>query len=162
MSARIEGTVTEVATGEPLEPTTRTGRLTGKVALVTGAAGNLGGHIVRHFLSEGATVVLTGRDRARIDAARTAAVEATGVADARVSAVTLDGANADSVRAAIAETMAKRLWAEGLFLVGLDVIGDKVTEINVTSPTGFVEIAAQTGFDVADLFIRKLETAVKL
>ena len=63
---------------------------------------------------------------------------------------------------AIAETMAKRLWAEGLFLVGLDVIGDKVTEINVTSPTGFVEIAAQTGFDVADLFIRKLETAVKL
>ena len=61
----------------------------------------------------------------------------------------------------IAETMAKRLWAEGLFLVGLDVIGDKVTEINVTSPTGFVEIAAQTGFDVADLFIRNLETAVK-
>ncbi len=62
----------------------------------------------------------------------------------------------------IAETMAKRLWAEGLFLVGLDVIGDKVTEINVTSPTGFVEIKAQTGFDVADLFIRKLETAVSL
>lgn len=57
----------------------------------------------------------------------------------------------------IAETMAARLWKEGLFLVGLDVIGDKVTEINVTSPTGFVEIAAQTGFDVADLFIRKLE-----
>ena len=63
---------------------------------------------------------------------------------------------------AIAETMAKRLWAEGLFLVGLDVIGDKVTEINVTSPTGFVEIAAQTGFDVADLYIRHLETAVRL
>lgn len=60
----------------------------------------------------------------------------------------------------IAETMAQRLWAEGLFLVGLDVIGDKVTEINVTSPTGFVEIKAQTGFDVADLFICKLETAV--
>lgn len=57
----------------------------------------------------------------------------------------------------IAETMAARLWKEGLFLVGLDVIGDKVTEINVTSPTGFVEIAQQTGFDVADLFIRKLE-----
>ena len=62
----------------------------------------------------------------------------------------------------IAETMAKRLWAEGLFLVGLDVIGDKVTEINVTSPTGFVEIKAQTGFDAADLYIRHLETAVRL
>ena len=60
----------------------------------------------------------------------------------------------------IAETMAKRLWAEGLFLVGLDVIGDKVTEINVTSPTGFVEIKAQTGFDVADLFVHKLESVV--
>jgi glutathione synthase len=60
----------------------------------------------------------------------------------------------------IAETMAKRLWAEGLFLVGLDVIGDKVTEINVTSPTGFVEIKAQTGFDVAELFIQKLESHV--
>jgi glutathione synthase len=60
----------------------------------------------------------------------------------------------------IAETMARRLWAEGLFLVGLDVIGDKVTEINVTSPTGFVEIKAQTGFDVADLFVRKLESVV--
>jgi glutathione synthase len=57
----------------------------------------------------------------------------------------------------IAETMAKRVWAEGLFLVGLDVIGDKVTEINVTSPTGFVEIKNQTGFDVADMFVNRLE-----
>ena len=61
----------------------------------------------------------------------------------------------------IAGTMAKRLWSEGLFLVGLDVIGDKVTEINVTSPTGFVEIKTQTGFDVADLYIRQLELTVK-
>ena len=106
MSAHIEGMVTRVAAGEVIDPAERTGRLTGKVALVTGAAGNLGGHIVRHFLFEGATVVLTGRERSRIEAARTAAVVATGVADARVSAVTLDGANADSVRAAIAETMA--------------------------------------------------------
>jgi glutathione synthase len=62
----------------------------------------------------------------------------------------------------IAEIMAQRLSAEGLFLVGLDVIGDKVTEINVTSPTGFVEIKTQTGFDVADLYIRHLETAIGL
>jgi glutathione synthase len=61
----------------------------------------------------------------------------------------------------IAETMARRLWAEGLFLVGLDVIGSKVTEINVTSPTGFVEIKAQTGFDVAAMFIRNLESALQ-
>ena len=35
---------------------------------------------------------------------------------------------------------------------GLDVIGDCLTEVNVTSPTCFVEIAEQTGFDVAGMF----------
>ena len=59
----------------------------------------------------------------------------------------------------IAETMAARLWKEGLFLVGLDVIGDKVTEINVTSPTGFVEIEHQAKFNVAAMFIEQLERA---
>ena len=44
----------------------------------------------------------------------------------------------------IASTVGKTLKAEGLFLVGLDVIGDYLTEINVTSPTGMVEITAQT------------------
>ncbi len=44
----------------------------------------------------------------------------------------------------IASTVGKVLKAEGLFLVGLDVIGDHLTEINVTSPTGMVEIAKQT------------------
>jgi len=44
----------------------------------------------------------------------------------------------------IATTVGKVLKPEGLFLVGLDVIGDHLTEINVTSPTGMVEIANQT------------------
>ena len=44
----------------------------------------------------------------------------------------------------IANTVGKVLKLEGLFLVGLDVIGEHLTEINVTSPTGMVEIAAQT------------------
>jgi len=44
----------------------------------------------------------------------------------------------------IATTVGKVLKQEGLFLVGLDVIGDSLTEINVTSPTGMVEIAKQT------------------
>ena len=49
----------------------------------------------------------------------------------------------------IAEALAPILWARGLLIVGLDVIGDCLTEINVTSPTCFVEIAQQTRFDVA-------------
>ena len=46
-----------------------------------------------------------------------------------------------------------------LLIVGLDVIGGHLTEINVTSPTCMVEIAAQQGFDVAALVIDKLEQA---
>lgn len=60
----------------------------------------------------------------------------------------------------IAETVARRIAGRGLLLVGLDVIGDCLTEVNVTSPTCFVEITEQTGFDVADAFAQALERAV--
>jgi len=59
----------------------------------------------------------------------------------------------------IAESLGPVLAARGLFLVGLDVIGDWLTEINVTSPTCMVEIQQQTGFDVAGAFITALEHA---
>ena len=49
----------------------------------------------------------------------------------------------------IATTVGVELKRHDLFLVGLDVIGDYLTEINVTSPTGMVEIAAQTDCDPA-------------
>ncbi len=83
-----------------------TDRLTGKIALVTGAAGNLGGEIVRRYLSEGATVVLTGRERVRVDAARDAALTAAGAPPERAMSVVLDGGDPASVRAAIAEVVA--------------------------------------------------------
>jgi len=57
----------------------------------------------------------------------------------------------------IAETVAPWAQAQGIFLAGLDVIGDCLTEINVTSPTGFQEIAAQSGHDIAGDFIAALE-----
>jgi len=57
----------------------------------------------------------------------------------------------------IAMTVGKVLKQEGLFLVGLDVIGEHLTEINVTSPTGMVEIANQTDCNPASLFINALE-----
>jgi glutathione synthase len=60
----------------------------------------------------------------------------------------------------IAETLGPALAAEGLLLVGLDVIGDYLTEINVTSPTGFQEIAQQTGFNVAGMMLDALEKAL--
>jgi glutathione synthase len=62
---------------------------------------------------------------------------------------------------AIAQALGPVLAARGLLLVGLDVIGDRVTEINVTSPTCFREIMDQTGFDVAAMFVDALEEAVR-
>lgn len=56
----------------------------------------------------------------------------------------------------IAEALAPRLAADGVFLAGLDIIGDWLTEVNVTSPTCFREITRQTGFDVAGLFFDAL------
>ena len=60
----------------------------------------------------------------------------------------------------IAEAIGPVLSQRGLLLVGLDVIGDCLTEINVTSPTGFQEIARQSGFDVAKMFVDALEAAL--
>ena len=60
----------------------------------------------------------------------------------------------------IAEAIGPVLAARGLLLAGIDVIGESVTEINVTSPTCFQEIFDQTGCDVAALFIDALESAV--
>jgi glutathione synthase len=61
---------------------------------------------------------------------------------------------------AIAAHLGPVLAARGLLLVGLDVIGAHLTEVNVTSPTCFVEITEQTGFNVAGMFIDALESAV--
>jgi glutathione synthase len=59
----------------------------------------------------------------------------------------------------IAEALGPLLAERGLLLVGLDVIGDFLTEVNVTSPTCFQEITDQTGFDVAAMFIDAVEQA---
>ena len=60
----------------------------------------------------------------------------------------------------IAEAIGPVLAARGLLLAGIDVIGDCVTEINVTSPTCFQEIFEQAGFDVAAMFIDALEESL--
>jgi glutathione synthase len=60
------------------------------------------------------------------------------------------------IAAAVGPVAAKR----GLLVVGLDVIGDYLTEVNVTSPTCFREIQDQTGFDVSGMFLESLERKV--
>jgi glutathione synthase len=61
----------------------------------------------------------------------------------------------------IAGKLGPVLHKEGLLLVGLDVIGDWLTEVNVTSPTCFQEITEQTGFNVAGMFMDALEQALR-
>lgn len=60
----------------------------------------------------------------------------------------------------IAESLAPVLQASGILLAGLDVIGDYLTEVNVTSPTGFQEIMKQKNWDAAACFIDAVEAAV--
>ena len=57
----------------------------------------------------------------------------------------------------IAEALGPKLKADGLLLVGLDIIGDYLTEVNVTSPTCMREIEEQTGFNSAALMVDALE-----
>jgi glutathione synthase len=62
---------------------------------------------------------------------------------------------------AIARHLGPILAARGLLLVGLDIIGEQLTEINVTSPTCFQEITQQTGWDVAKRFVDALESKMR-
>jgi glutathione synthase len=61
------------------------------------------------------------------------------------------------IAAALGPVLAKR----GLLVVGLDVIGDYLNEVNVTSPTCFREIQDQTGFDVSGMFLDALEKKIQ-
>jgi glutathione synthase len=59
-------------------------------------------------------------------------------------------------RALIAD-IAPRLVADGLWFVGLDLIGGRLTEVNVTSPTGIQELSRHVGRDVSDSVIQWIE-----
>ncbi|HET9470964.1 MAG TPA: glutathione synthase, partial [Usitatibacter sp.] len=58
---------------------------------------------------------------------------------------------------AIADAVGPELVKAGILFAGLDVIGDRLTEVNVTSPTCIVEIAQQTGENAARDFMDLLE-----
>ncbi len=101
----------------------------------------IGGSVVPHVL---ARIPKPGESRGNL------AAGARGVAQAL-------SPRQREIATALAPVLAKR----GLLLVGLDVIGDWLTEVNVTSPTGFREIQDQTGFDVAGMFMDAVENGLR-
>jgi len=74
------------------------GRLTGKVALVTGAAGNIGVTIVRRFLEEGASVVMVGRNASKLEATRRQLLKATSAPASRAFVLPFDASDAGQAR----------------------------------------------------------------
>jgi len=57
--------------------------------------------------------------------------------------------------------IAPRLLSDGLIFVGLDVIGGKLTEVNVTSPTGIQQLSRHEGREVSDDVIQWVERATE-
>lgn len=83
------------------------GRLAGKVALITGGAGNIGEVITRRFLESGATVVITGRNSAKLEAYRSRLLHEADLPAERVLAVVMDGSDMAQVRAGVAQIVAQ-------------------------------------------------------
>lgn len=67
----------------------------------------------------------------------------------------------DAADRKIVEALGPRLRQDGLHFVGIDVIGGKLTEVNVTSPTGIQELGRFTGTDPSDKVIAWVEAAVR-
>ncbi len=81
-------------------------RLEGKIALITGGAGNIGEVITRRYLEEGATVIITGRNEAKLAAYRHRLIEEGGFEAERIFDLVMDGARADAVESALKQFLA--------------------------------------------------------
>jgi glutathione synthase len=68
----------------------------------------------------------------------------------------------NSAELAIVEDIAPRLRADGLTFVGLDLIGEQLTEVNVTSPTGIRELSSFRGERMSDRVIAWVEARAAL
>ena len=97
--------VAKKTAARPVTAVLRPGRLIGKVAIVTGAAGGIGQVIARRYLEEGATVVLTGRNREKLDALRVSLLAATGAPAADVMTLAFDAADPGQARFGVEAVM---------------------------------------------------------
>ncbi|MEX1172562.1 MAG: SDR family oxidoreductase [Chloroflexota bacterium] len=103
------------------------GRLDGRVALITGAAGAIGAATARRFAAEGARMVVADRDAPALDALRLA-LEAAG---ATALAQTVDVTSEDSVRALVADAEAAHGRIDILFTCAGVLLPGSVTELSL-------------------------------
>ncbi len=61
----------------------------------------------------------------------------------------------------ISAQVAPELIRRGIRFAGLDVIGDYLTEVNVTSPTGIRELDKQCGLNIAGVFLDRIEASIR-
>ena len=85
----------------------RSGRLAGKVSLVTGAGGNIGQHIVTRYLQEGATVVMVGRNIEKLEAARKSALKLSGAPATSAWVLPFDASDSGQARFGIEQVIKK-------------------------------------------------------
>lgn len=94
MTAKTTGRRKSATSAQALRP----GRLLGKVALISGAAGNIGEVIVRRYLEEGASVVMVGRNVAKLEAARDKLLAAAAAPAERALVLAFDASDAGQAR----------------------------------------------------------------
>lgn len=61
----------------------------------------------------------------------------------------------------VAELIRPKLLADGMFLVGIDIVGDKILEVNVFSPGNLVSCSEMAGVDFSEPIIAAVERKVK-
>ncbi len=81
------------------------GRLAGKVALITGGAGNIGETITRRYLDEGATVVVVDLNMDKLNNFRERLINEEGRSPEHIMVVAMDGSNMTQVRAGVQQVV---------------------------------------------------------
>jgi glutathione synthase len=85
-------------------------------------------------------------------------VPSEGQARANMTAgASVDVAEVDDTMLHLAEVVGPRLVEDGMFLAGLDIVGDRILEINVFSPGGFGSVESLTGVDFNEIVVAALE-----